>query len=234
MRRRAAPDVRNTGELIVGERVEISSLPIRTHIVVTNGASLRIGDDVRIGHGCGISCESTIHIGDRTVLGPFVQLLDSDFHVAGSAADAAVAAPITVGADVRLGAWVTVLAGSRIGDRATVEPGSVVSGSIEAGATVRGNPALADRHPGSTPSDDTAAVVVSVVQEVLDLASPPALEAGPSDIEGWTSLGALRVLISLEEALDVRIAESVYFACATIADLVDAIEQAREVVDTRA
>ena len=147
------PHVRNAGRMVVGNRVELKSLPVVSHFVTGPRGRLEIGDDVFIAHGAAIAAHHHVAIGANAVIGPFVMIMDTDFHEAGNYAGAGSTAPITIGAGARLGAGVTLLrgsvigAGARLGARVTVLRGAVVGAGavIEAGAVVKGEVAAGAR-----------------------------------------------------------------------------------------
>ena len=127
--RRHRPDIVRRGQLELGEGVEFEIGPVRTHVMVERGARVRIGDRVTIGFGVGIACQSSIDIADDVVLGPYVQLLDSAFHVTHSHRDRPRPEPIVIEAGAVLGAWVMVLPGARVASDSVVPPGTVVTAS---------------------------------------------------------------------------------------------------------
>ncbi len=103
--------------------------PVQTHLVVERGATMTIGNRVTVGFGGGIACQSEINIGDDVVLGPYVQLLDSAFHVTTSHRARPQPRPITIGAGATLGAWTMVLPGAEVGPGEVVPAGTVVTAS---------------------------------------------------------------------------------------------------------
>lgn len=129
------------GTLQIAPDATVGHQPIRSHIAVAHGATVRIGHRVRIDHGCGLSCHESITIDDDARLGPFVQVLDSNLHVAGDQKRQPPPRPVHIGRGAVVGAWCTVLPGAHIGDGAVVRPYSVVTGAVPAGAVVSGNPA---------------------------------------------------------------------------------------------
>ena len=143
------------GTLRVGEGSTVAVGPIRTQIAVTHDGVCDIGDNVFLGHGSSISCDRSVRIGDRTRLGAFAVIYDSDFHTAGSHdlrdgeehAAPPKTGPVDIGSDVMIGECVTILRGTTIGDGAVVDPGSVLWGSIPAGSRVSGRP-----QPSSKPT----------------------------------------------------------------------------------
>jgi len=88
-----------------------------------------------------------ITIGADCQLGPFVHLMDSDFHDLNDRRLAGQCAPICLEAGVRLGARTIVLRGVTIGRNAEVMPGSVVTKDIPAGAKAGGVPARVLERP---------------------------------------------------------------------------------------
>src|SRR5687768_15117799 len=139
------PCIVNGGTLTIGDHFELRSRPTQSHLIVSGGGRLRIGNRVKIGSGAAIACQGSIEIGDDVSLGAFCMLMDSDFHVAGDETQEAKVRPIAIETGARLGHRVIVLPGSRIGAGAVVRPGSVISGDIPAGAVVQGNPARPER-----------------------------------------------------------------------------------------
>jgi maltose O-acetyltransferase len=135
------PFVDNLGRIELGAGVIVRSIPVRSHLVTGPRGVLRIGRDVDIAHGASISAHAEVDIGEGAVLGPFVMILDADFHDARDRLAAGAARPIRIGRGVRLGAGVVVLRGATIGDGATVAPNSVVSRHIPPGARAAGVPA---------------------------------------------------------------------------------------------
>jgi acetyltransferase-like isoleucine patch superfamily enzyme len=137
--------VDNAGSLVIGDDVHVRATPVRSHIVVSVGGRMTIGDGVHIGHGAALSCQSEVIIEAGATLGAFVMIMDSDFHVAGANHEVPQPRPVRVGRGARLGHWVIVLPGARIGEGAVVGAGSVVSGVVRAGTVVEGNPARTRR-----------------------------------------------------------------------------------------
>jgi acetyltransferase-like isoleucine patch superfamily enzyme/acyl carrier protein len=227
------PHIDNGGRLDMGADIVLASQPLPSHLVVSAGGDLTIGDRVRIGFGAAISCQQRVCIGDDTFLGPYVSLADSDFHVVGDREASPEPRPVVIGRRVRIGARVMVLPGTTIGDDVEVAAGSVVGGTVPARSRVAGVPARPITAIDETSGASTADAVLALVQRTLALPEVPALEQSRDGIAEWDSLGALRLLIALEEDLGVRLGEEEVLGARRIADLVEAVV-ARGGVVTRA
>jgi acetyltransferase-like isoleucine patch superfamily enzyme/acyl carrier protein len=216
----AWPNVR----IAIGDRFHLSSSPETSHLVAGEGAEIRIGNDVWIGHGASISANQRVTIGDGTKLGPFVTIMDTDFHVAGDRAAAPGSSPIAIGRDVRIGSGATILRGATIGDGAVIEPGAVVSGQIPDGATAGGVPARV--RTAKTMGDDDD--VVDVVMRALGLVAPPMLDDGPRSLPGWDSLGSLKILLALEDVFGITIEQEALLRVHCVRDVASLVTSARE------
>jgi len=224
---RGRPLIRNDGRIELGADFQLSSVPVQSHLVTWSGGRIQIGDDIAIGHGAAIACQAEVRIGDGTRIAPFLMLSDSDFHVAGDRHAVAVPHPISIGRGVRIGARVNVMPGSDIGDGAIVLAGSTVSGVVPAGARVGGVPARdlsANRESIEGPLDER---IRALVGKVLGLAQPPALSDGPLQIPAWDSLGALRILLAVEDQHEVRLDEGDLARLTSVAALVGIVEARR-------
>jgi acetyltransferase-like isoleucine patch superfamily enzyme/acyl carrier protein len=223
-----------TGRIHIGDRFSLASQPVPSHLVAYG--TLRIGDDVAIGYGAAVAAIVSVTVGDRTRIGPFFVVMDTDFHgerVKRGARPTTHTAPnehsgyasVVIGRDVQIGPHVTVLRGSVIGDGAIVGAGSVVNGHVRVGATVTGVPARVSSGGPSEPGSD-GADVGSIVARVFGLAETPDLHSGPEDIPEWDSLGSLKLLLALEDSLGIALDEHVVARASTIAELqasVDAV-----------
>jgi acetyltransferase-like isoleucine patch superfamily enzyme/acyl carrier protein len=230
------------GRIELGHRLHLASRPVASHLVTWG--LLRIGNDVSIGHGAAIAAARQVTIGDRTRIGPFLVLMDTDFHGEWAKQGApqqntstAVSAesgfaPVEIGADVKIGSHVTVLRGAVIGDGAEIASGSVVGGHIPPGALAQGVPALVRGRAGepafsaAAPASDLD--IPAVVMRVFGLTAPPSAESGPSDVPGWDSLGALRLLLSLEDAFGVTLDQGALSRARNIGELAAEVERARQ------
>jgi len=80
----------------------------------------------------------------------------------------------------------------------------------------------------ATDNAETEAVdLPKLVMDVLGLAAPPADSDGPSQIREWDSLGALKIVLAVEEAYGVSLSEQELKAIASLAELSQVVESAR-------
>ena len=107
------------------------------------GSNIQLGAGAFLNFNCVVLDVAAITIGDRTQIGPGVQILAADHP-----RDAKVRAsglefgrPIHIGHNVWIGGGAIILPGVSIGDDALIGAGSVVTRDVPAGATAFGNPA---------------------------------------------------------------------------------------------
>jgi maltose O-acetyltransferase len=116
---------------------------IRPPFFCDYGFNIRLGAGVFINFNCVILDVVEVSIGDRTQIGPAVQIYAAD-HPRDARARATgleMGRPVRIGRDVWIGGGAIIVPGVTIGDGALVGAGSVVTRDVPAGATVVGNPA---------------------------------------------------------------------------------------------
>ena len=86
-----------------------------------------------------------VTIGDRTQIGPAVQIYAADHPRDAETRRAGLefGRPVRIGSDVWIGGGAIILPGVTIGDGAVIGAGSVVTRDVAPGQTVTGNPARA-------------------------------------------------------------------------------------------
>lgn len=223
------PFVQNFGTIVVGDGVRIKSEPVVSHLVTGPRGRLEIGDRARIAHGAAIAAHEEVRIGADVELGAFVMIMDTDFHEAGRHAERGGTGPIVIGAGARLGARVTVLRGSTIGAGAVVAAGSVVKGAVPAGARVAGVPARRESLAANAAADGEPVSierVQAVVAHTFGLSQLPAPSTRRGEIAEWDSLGALNLLLSLEDAFGVALGEGDLLGVGSVADLLAVVAAA--------
>jgi hypothetical protein len=193
---------------------------------------MRIGHRVTIGAGAALSCLERVDIDDDVTMGDFVIVMDSDFHVAEDRTVDATPRAVHIGRGAQLGHRVVVLPGSTVGAGAIVRSGSVVYGDVPDHAVVEGNPARSSLE-SPTPSERVVSEdVPRLVMRVLGLATVPDLSAGPGQIAEWDSLGALRLIVALEERLGVSLTDDDLRSVQSVGELVWRVEAAKRDRDT--
>jgi maltose O-acetyltransferase len=107
------------------------------------GYNIRLGDGVFLNFNCVILDVVEVSIGDRTQIGPAVQIYAADHprDVRTRRDGLEFGRPVRIGSDVWIGGGVIILPGVTIGDGAVIGAGSVVTRDVGAGQTVTGNPA---------------------------------------------------------------------------------------------
>ena len=116
---------------------------IRPPFFCDYGYNIRLGDGVFLNFNCVILDVVEVTIGDRTQIGPAVQIYAADHPRDAETRRAGLefGRPVRIGCDVWIGGGVIILPGVTIGDEAAIGAGSVVTRDVAEGATVMGNPA---------------------------------------------------------------------------------------------
>lgn len=119
--------VSKKGTIYVGRRFRTRK---NVEINVRDNAEIHIGDDVFFNTGCIIVAREHIRIGDGTIFGPYVQIIDHD-HIfsRGEVLDNSfLSSSITIGNHCWIGAGTIILKGTVLGDYCIVGAGSILKG----------------------------------------------------------------------------------------------------------
>ena len=142
-------------EIVIGNNVTIKSsflsnlvgLYQRTIIVTRcKNAKIIIGDNVGMS-GTTIYAREKIEIGDNTLIGGNVKILDNDFHPLdvddriNDIKEKIKSKPIKIGKNCFIGVNAIILKGTELGDGCVVGAGSVVCGKYPDNSVIVGNPA---------------------------------------------------------------------------------------------
>ena len=116
---------------------------IRPPFFCDYGYNIRLGDDVFLNFNCVILDVVDVTIGDRTQIGPAVQIYAADHPRDAETRRAGLefGRPVRIGCDVWIGGGAIILPGVTVGDGAVIGAGSVVTRDVARGDTVTGNPA---------------------------------------------------------------------------------------------
>ena len=126
--------IREGGSMSTGAGVV--SIRQGSRVIVENGACLKIGDDVGINANCYIAVHEEVIIGDNTILGPGVVVVDQDHDYkaeGGLKSEKYLTGRVKIGNNVWIGANAVILRNTTIGDNAVIGAGSVVSGNVPEG-----------------------------------------------------------------------------------------------------
>ena len=106
------------------------------------GSNIYVGDGFYMNFGCVILDCHTVHIGEKVLCGPSVQIYTAthptnpEIRLSGLE----LAAPVQIGNNVWIGGGAIICPGVTIGDHATIAAGSVVVKDIPARVVAGGNP----------------------------------------------------------------------------------------------
>jgi maltose O-acetyltransferase len=116
---------------------------IRPPFFCDYGFNIRLGDGVFLNFNCIILDVVDVTVGDRTQIGPAVQIYAADHPRDAETRRAGLefGRPVHIGGDVWIGGGAIILPGVTVGDGAVIGAGSVVTRNVAAGETVTGNPA---------------------------------------------------------------------------------------------
>ena len=111
------------------------------------GFNITLGNDVMLNYGCVLLDVCPITIGDKTLIGPNVQLLTACHSLDSKLReqDVEFGKPITIGRNVWIGGGAIVCPGVTIRDNTVIGAGSVVTKSMPANVIAYGNPCRVHR-----------------------------------------------------------------------------------------
>jgi acetyltransferase-like isoleucine patch superfamily enzyme len=135
------PRIHNLGRMEIGGHALLRSVNVPVELATGPEGELRIGDGVRLNYGTSIAAERAVSIGDRVRIGPYVMIVDTDFHDVYHRSLRPLPAPVVIEDDVWIGAKASVLKGVRIGRGAIVGVGAVVTRDVRPFEIVAGVPA---------------------------------------------------------------------------------------------
>jgi maltose O-acetyltransferase len=136
------PHVENQGAMEIHDQVQLRSLLVPVELTCARGAVLVIGEDTFINYGASLGATGEIRIGKRVNIGPYVMIIDTQFHDAYDRNKVPPPQPVIIEDDVFLGAKCSVMPGVRIGRGAIVGVGSVVTKDVPPFTVVGGVPAV--------------------------------------------------------------------------------------------
>jgi maltose O-acetyltransferase len=135
------PRIVNRGHMTLGDDVQLRSVNVPVELVTGRDGRLSIGDRAVLNYGVSIDAAQEVSLGARVLVGPYVMIIDSDFHDLHHRDKRPDPRPVRIGDDVWLGAKASVLRGVTIGRGAVVAVGAVVNKDVEPFTIVAGVPA---------------------------------------------------------------------------------------------
>ena len=107
------------------------------------GYNIHLADSAFLNFNCVILDVVEVSIGERTQVGPAVQIYAADHprDIETRSSGLEFGRPVRIGRDVWIGGGAIILPGVTIGDGAVIGAGSVVTRDVGEGQTVTGNPA---------------------------------------------------------------------------------------------
>lgn len=137
----ARPRVENLGRLVIGKGTLIRSINVPVELAVGKGAELEIGDESFLNYGVSVGAMGSVRIGSRVRIGPYVMIIDTEFHNIYDRATMPPPRPVVIEDDVWLGAKSSILPGVTIGRGSIVGVASVVKSDVPPFTIVAGVPA---------------------------------------------------------------------------------------------
>jgi acetyltransferase-like isoleucine patch superfamily enzyme len=135
------PKVVNQGTMTFGDRVRLDSSVATLELVALRGGLLEIGDNVFINYGSSLVASTHVRIGNDSLIGTHVMVMDTDFHRVEDKAYDTSGKPVILEERVWLGNRSMVLKGVTIGHDSVVAAGSVVTSDVPPRSIVAGVPA---------------------------------------------------------------------------------------------
>lgn len=135
------PRVENFGRMAIGAGTLLRSVNVPVELATGDGAELVIGREVRLNYGVSIGVVRQVLIGDRVRVGPYVMIIDSEFHDLYDREKRATPRPVVIEDDVWIGAKASVLPGVTIGKGSVVGTAAVVTSDVPPFTIVAGVPA---------------------------------------------------------------------------------------------
>lgn len=137
----ARPRIDNQGRLVIGGGTLLRSINVPVELAVGRGGLLEIGENSVLNYGTSVGAMGSISIGARVRIGPYVMIIDTEFHSIYDRKLMPEPRPIVIEDDVWLGAKCSVLPGVTIGRGSIVGVSSVVGTNIPPFTMVAGVPA---------------------------------------------------------------------------------------------
>ena len=135
------PRIDNQGRITIGAGTLLRSVNVPVELCAGPGAEIVLGADVRLNYGVSVGAMGSIRIGDRVRVGPYVMIIDTEFHEVYNRERMPAPRPVRIEDDVWIGAKASVLPGVTIGRGAIIGVSAVVVADVAPFTVVVGVPA---------------------------------------------------------------------------------------------
>lgn len=135
------PRIENLGRMRIGDAVILRSLKIPLELCTGPFGELSIGAGSSVNFGVSIGATKSVLIGERVRLGPYVFVIDCNFHDLHDRETRPPPASVVIEDDVWVGAKATVMPGVHIGRGAVIGAHALVNQDVPAFAIYGGVPA---------------------------------------------------------------------------------------------
>lgn len=140
------PWIHGRGAVLIGRGVLLDGRQAPIELHASGVGIIEIGDGAIVRGGCSVEATARVSIGRGCVLGPFVKIIDNQFHpLRGDRNRRPAPVEVRIEENVTIGAHSIVLPGSHVEAGARIGAHSVISRRIPAGAYVVGNPPVCTR-----------------------------------------------------------------------------------------
>jgi acetyltransferase-like isoleucine patch superfamily enzyme/acyl carrier protein len=229
------------GQLIVGDNVTVDGKCSFIFAVrYTEQPTLRVGNNVRIGHNSTFTVGREITIGNNVMIAENVEMFDSPGHptdpalrLTGSPALPEDVKPIRIEDNVWVGGRTIIYPGVTVGEGSIVARGAVVMNSVSSNTIVAGSPARQIARILHAEVDPTqkeyAETDLETLKEVLCRLIGRESIVEDEDIyqAGLTSIMVLPLLTEIEDTFQLTVLESDFLNARTPRSLAEMIQRLR-------
>jgi acetyltransferase-like isoleucine patch superfamily enzyme len=133
------------GRISIAGGLSVRGRASRAEFGAHRGGLLALGEGVYINQGASIVASKEIRIGDRTRIGDYAAIHDSDYHAVDPAHPKRIAS-VHIGSDVWIGRGAIIMPGVSVGSGAVIAAGAVVTHDVPPAVLVAGVPASVVRN----------------------------------------------------------------------------------------
>ena len=127
--------------MTIGDGTLLRSINVPVELATGVEGVLEIGAEVRLNYGVSVGVMGSVRIGDRVRIGPYVMILDTEFHGLYDRNSMPAPRPVVIEHDAWIGAKASIMPGVTIGAHAVVGVSAVVTSDVAPYTVVAGVPA---------------------------------------------------------------------------------------------